>query len=211
MSEPTRLKICGNTTLEDARYAAGAMADYLGFIFFPGSPRFVSPAIAAEIIGWIEGPEKVGVFVNQSVTEVNGIIDKTGIDLAQLHGDETPEYARKIKKPVIKALRLKSKDDFQQLPRIIEEWQDVASYLLFDAFHAVKYGGTGEKSDWDALSVNRPDFPFFLAGGITTDNVSEAVQKLRPFAIDLTSSLESTPGIKDLDKMERFFDRWHAL
>lgn len=211
MNQRTHLKICGITRLEDARFAAGAMADYLGFVFYPGSPRHVTARTAAEIIGWIEGPEKVGVFVNQPAEEVNGIIERTGIDFVQLHGDETPEYARQIRKPVIKAFRVKESDDLDTLLKKTEPWKGVATFFMFDAWHDNKYGGTGQAWDWSRLSALSKVTPFFLAGGISAHNVEDAVSGASPYAVDLSSSIESAPGVKDFEKMQAFFDRWNEV
>ena len=209
--QQTRLKICGITNLEDARYAAGAMVDYLGFIFYPGSSRYVRPREAAEIIGWIEGIEKVGVFVNQSSDEINRVIERTGIDLVQLHGDEEPGDAVKIAKPVIKSFRISENEDTGQLIEKIRLWDSVAAYFLFDAFDENRYGGTGKSWDWSILSDIPSDAPVFLAGGISSKNVEQAVSRVRPFAVDISSSIESEPGIKDFDKMQVFLDRWNEV
>lgn len=211
MNQKPLLKICGITNLEDARYAAGAMVDYLGFIFYPDSQRYITPRDAAEIIGWIEGPEKVGVFVNQPAEEVNRTIDRTGIDLVQLHGDETPESAAKISRPVIKTFRIQENEDIARLTGRLEQWKEVATYFMFDAFDKDRYGGTGKKWDWSILSNLHTDTSYFLAGGISKENVAEAVSMVRPFAIDLSSNVEMSPGVKDFDKLESFFERWNEI
>ena len=210
-NQQTRLKICGITNLEDARFAAGAMADYLGFIFYPGSARHVSPRTAAEISGWIEGPGKVGVFVNQPIEEVNSVIDRVGIDMVQLHGDESVDYARKVKKPVIKVFRVKGSENAADLEKTLENWKGVAAYFLFDAFDKKEFGGTGKTWDWSLMKCITCDTPFFLAGGISSDNVKNAVALLRPYAVDLSSTLEDRPGVKDFEKMQDFFDQWNEI
>ena len=206
-----KLKICGITTLEDARYVSGALADYLGFIFYERSPRYITPRNAAEIIGWIEGPQKTGVFVNQDAGHVNRVIEQTGIDLVQLHGDETPELASEINAPVIKTFRIREPDDIPVIRSEMKRWDGVAAFYLFDTKTDTLHGGTGRSWDWSLVHKLSPEKPFFLAGGIGADNVSEAIATGRPYAIDLSSSIETTPGIKDFDKMQHFFNRWSAL
>ncbi|MDG5766477.1 phosphoribosylanthranilate isomerase [Balneolales bacterium ANBcel1] len=207
----TKLKICGITSLEDARFAAGALADYLGFIFYPESPRHVTPRVAAEIAGWIEGIGLVGVFVNQAPDEINAVAERVGLDLVQLHGDEIPDDARSISKPVIKAFRIEEGETADSVQERIAPWRGVASYFLFDAYHSKRYGGTGKSWNWSVLSGLNSDTPFFLAGGISSDNVADAVSVAQPYAVDLSSSLEQSPGVKDFDKMQEFFDRWQEL
>lgn len=206
-----KLKICGITTLEDARFAAGAMADYLGFVFTSESPRFIHPRDASEISGWIEGPEKVGVFVNQPVDEVNRIVGRVGLDLVQLHGDEPVAYAEKIRVPVIKVFKIRQENDLPEIQKRMEEWDTVANFYLFDTRSDKMHGGTGETWNWSLLHQLAPDKPIFLAGGISAENVREAVQATRPFAVDLSSSLEESPGKKDFDRMQRFFEEWNEM
>ncbi len=206
-----KLKICGITTLEDARYAAGALADYLGFIFYQNSPRYITPRDAAEIIRWIEGPLKTGVFVNQPAAHVNQIIEQTGIDLVQLHGNETPEYATEINVPVIKAFHIRENVDIPGIRNEINRWEKHADFFLFDTKTDKMHGGTGLTWDWNLITRLSPRKPFFLAGGINAGNVADAVATGRPFAVDLSSSIEQSPGIKDFDKMQHFFDSWNVL
>ncbi|MBP3192413.1 phosphoribosylanthranilate isomerase [Natronogracilivirga saccharolytica] len=206
-----KLKICGITSLEDARFAAGALVDYLGFIFYPGSARYISPRNASEIISWIEGPKCVGVFVNQPADEINKVIKKTNIDLVQLHGDESPGFARSLDRPVIKAFRVKGPEQAGELSESISEWEDVAEYFLFDAHHDQLYGGTGSAWDWSIVNKLGHSTPFFLAGGINDENLKEAVSQVSPFGIDLSSSLEESPGVKDFDKIQSFVDVWNDL
>ena len=206
-----KLKICGITTLEDARFAAGALADYLGFVFTNESPRYILPRDAAEISGWLEGPEKVGVFVNQHQDEVNAISERVGLNLVQLHGDENVTYAREIHVPIIKVFRIRSATDLPDIKKEMKLWDDIASFYLFDSKNDNKRGGTGESWDWSMVNELSPEKPFFLAGGISHENVARAVETAAPFGIDLSSSLESSPGLKDFDKMHAFFDQWNEL
>ena len=206
-----KLKICGITSLEDARFVAGALVDYLGFVFYPGSPRFITPRDASEIIGWIEGPKSVGVFVDQPADEINDTIRRTNIDFVQLHGNESPEFARSLDRPVIKSFRIKDRKQINELSDKLREWENTADYFLFDAHHDKLYGGTGSTWDWSVISELKSEKPFFLAGGISHENVIEAVKQTSPYAIDLSSGLEMSPGIKDFDKIQSFVDIWNEL
>ncbi len=207
----TKVKICGLTTLEDARFVSGALADYLGFIFYPDSPRYVDPAKAGAIINWLEGPGKVGVFVNQPLDDVNSISRQTGVDYVQLHGNESPDYCALVDKPIIKAFHIEKDTDREKLQNDIEPYLDHIEYLLFDTKINGKWGGTGETFNWDILTEISNDKPFFLSGGINPENVEEAIQTVAPYAIDLSSGLEESPGLKDFDKIELFFDRMRDI
>jgi phosphoribosylanthranilate isomerase len=206
-----KLKICGITNLADARFCAGAGADYLGFIQYTKSPRFVSPRTAHDIIEWVYGPETVGVFVNASVEEVNASIDIAGFDLAQLHGDESPWECSQIQVPVIKAFRIRPDIDLDTQRRTIEEYMPFVSYILLDTHHPDLYGGTGASFDWSVAELLSRDFPLFLAGGLDIENIESAIRRVQPFAIDVSSGLEERPGIKDMDKLTAFFDRFESL
>ncbi len=202
----TKVKICGITTLEDARFLAGAMADYLGFIFYPGSPRFVEPAKAGAIINWIEGPQKVGVFVNQPLDDVNRISTQTGIDLVQLHGNESPEYCNLIDKPLIKAIHIDKDSTVDSIERVISKYESSVDYLLFDTKTESLWGGTGQTFDWNLLDELTTEIPLFFSGGLNHRNIEKAIERFKPYAVDLSSSLEESPGLKNFDKIEQFFD-----
>ena len=202
----TKVKICGLTNLEDARFAAGAMADYLGFIFYDQSPRYIEPGEAGAIINWIEGPEKVGVFVNQPLDEVNQIAKETGLDIVQLHGNETLEYCQLIDKPIIKVIHISPDTDVDELRARVALYSEVASYLLFDSKIDGLWGGTGQTFDWNILNDITGDKPFFLSGGLNPGNVKEAINAVQPFAIDLSSGLEEKPGLKDFEKIEHLME-----
>jgi phosphoribosylanthranilate isomerase len=202
----TLVKICGLTTLEDARFAAGALADFLGFIFYPDSPRYIDPAKAGAIINWLEGPQKVGVFVNQPLDDVNSIAKQTGIDMVQLHGNESPDYCSLVEKPVIKVFHITNEKNAEQLKDEIKPYLDRVDYLLFDSKTDELWGGTGQTFDWSILNDIKKEKPFFLSGGLHPGNVDEAVRGVQPTGIDLSSGLEDSPGLKDFDKVEQFFD-----
>jgi phosphoribosylanthranilate isomerase len=207
----TRVKICGLTTLEDARYASGAMADYLGFIFVPGSKRYVNPDQAAAIIAWIEGPEAVGVFMNQPLDDVIDIVNKTGVRLVQLHGQESVEYCSLMPVPVIKSISVDFDDTTDSLTEKMRPYEGVVNYFLFDTSKDGQSGGTGYTFDWDILLNLYTETPWFVAGGIGPDNVGAVVKKLQPFGVDANSKLESEPGTKQLEKFEMFFDEIRAI
>jgi phosphoribosylanthranilate isomerase len=202
----TRVKICGITTLEDARYCAGAGADYLGFIQYPQSPRYISPGQSREILEWIYGPEPVGVFVNESAENVNRICDEAGFAIAQLHGHESPEDVAAIEVPVIKSFRVQHDAASEQIRVLMDDYRDVADFFLLDTHHTSLWGGTGESFNWRVARELATEFPLFLAGGISAANVGEAIDTMRPYAIDLSSSVESEPGVKDFDRLTAFFD-----
>lgn len=202
----TRIKICGLTKLEHVRYASGAMADYLGFIFYEKSPRYISPREAAVMISWTEGPGCVGVFVDQTLDDVNEIARQTGIDYVQLHGNETPEYCTLMTKPVIKAFRIHPEMSRSDLVDIVRPYLPHVDFLMFDTYSPDAAGGTGKMFNWDILKGWKPGKPFFLSGGLSRGNIGKAVETVRPYAIDISSSLETAPGIKDFDKMDIFFD-----
>lgn len=202
----TNVKICGITRLEDARFASGALVDYLGFIFYPDSPRYVEPAKAGAIINWLEGPMTVGVFVNQPLDDVNSTVRQTGIDLVQLHGNESPEYCALVDKPVIKVFHIPEGKTAAQLKAEMEPFNEVADYYLFDTKIDGIWGGSGKSFDWNILKDVSADKPFFLSGGLNTHNIRKAIETVNPTSVDLCSGLEESPGLKDFDKVERFFD-----
>lgn len=207
----TKVKICGLTTLEDARFASGALADYLGFIFYPDSPRFIEPAKAGAIINWLEGPEKVGVFVNQPLDDVNSIAKQTGIDLVQLHGNESPEYCGLVEKPVIKAFHISENKTSEELISEINPYRDIVEYFLFDTKSEGLWGGTGKTFDWTILNSVADEIPFFLSGGLNPDNIESAIKTVHPTVVDLSSGLEESPGLKDFDKIEAFFEKMRTI
>lgn len=207
----TRLKICGITTLEDARFASGALCDYLGYIFYSQSPRYIEPAKAAAITEWVEGPDNVGVFVDENIDEVNDIAHRAGMDLVQLHGTETPEYCRLIDKPIIKTFRVDGEMKENEIHHAIEPYLEVADYLLFDTKDADNWGGTGKTFDWNILKDLGKDIPFFLAGGLNASNVRRAINTVAPYAVDISSGIELEPGIKDFDKINNLVEEMREI
>ena len=197
-----RVKICGITDVEDALHAVGAGADALGFVFHDKSLRYVSPEHAKEIIGALPSfVQTVGLFVNSEAGFINGISDRCGLDIVQLHGDEPPEYCELIRRRVIKAFRV----------RDVKSLDTVRNYrvagILLDAYSPHAYGGTGLTFDWEFARRVSEHGPIILAGGLTPDNVREAVNKVTPYAVDVSSGVESDPGRKDPQKVSDFIRR----
>jgi phosphoribosylanthranilate isomerase len=198
-----RVKICGITQLEDALAAAEAGADALGFNFYAKSPRCVSLAKAAGILKKLPPfVGRVGVFVNPTQGEVERALSSMRLDWLQFHGDEDFDFVSRFPADmVIKAFRVKGKADLKGFNPFVGS----AAFLL-DAHHAGAYGGTGKVFSWDLALEAKKRFgrPVILAGGLTPENVAEAVRKVKPWAVDTASGVESAPGKKDKDKMRRF-------
>lgn len=201
-----KVKFCGITSLHDARFASGAMADYLGFIFYDESPRYLDPAKAGAIINWIEGPKFVGVFVNQPLDDVNMIAKQTGVDYVQLHGKENCDYCQLVEKPIIKTIHVAKDDAASDLKARIEPFADCVDFLLFDTKVGGKWGGTGQSFNWSLLEDVAGELPFFLSGGLSSGNIRAACRKVQPYAVDVSSGIEAEPGVKDYDKIESFME-----
>jgi phosphoribosylanthranilate isomerase len=200
----TRVKICGVTTLADARFAAGAGADYVGFVQHDKSPRYIEPARAKDIIEWLYGPEPVGVFVNARHEQVEVASALAGFRLVQLHGSETPEFCREISLPVIKSFALEPDETAAELCERMDAYVGSADYALIDTYSPDEHGGTGRVNRFSELAGVRYPLPIFLAGGLTAATVSGVVKLLDPFAVDVSSGVEESPGIKDFDKIDAF-------
>lgn len=202
----TRVKICGITNEEDAMQAVEAGADALGFVFFKESPRNVSHERARGIIEKVPAfVNTVGVFVNEPAWRVEEIMRLTGLDVAQLHGDESPEECSKFRR-VIKALRVEKMTDLEPMSKY-----RVSAFLL-DAYSKGEYGGTGRVFNWDIAVEASKYGNIVLAGGLGPDNVADAVRHVRPFAVDVSSGVELEKGIKDHEKVRQFIRRArHAL
>jgi len=194
------VKVCGITRLEDAVAAVDAGAGAIGFVFWPESPRFVDPyrarAIAAELPPFVTA---VGLFVNQPLAYVNGVAALVRLGAAQLHGDETPAFAAGVAAPVIRALPVDA----------AAAWPAGAT-LLLDAHDPVKRGGTGRTIDWAAAADVAARRRVLLAGGLTPDNVADAIARVRPFGIDVSSGVERAPGVKDHQRLRALFEAVHA-
>lgn len=197
-----KVKICGITNLEDALTAVEAGADALGFVFCAASPRHVFPEQATEIIRNLPPfVQTVGLFVNEDGGTVNAIADQCGLDVVQLHGEETPEYCGSIRRRVIKAFRVKDMTTLDVLPQY-----HVAGYLL-DTWSPAAHGGTGKTFNWDiAAEAVQRGRRIVLAGGLTPENIAESIRQVRPYGVDVSSGVESAPGRKDAAKIRRFVE-----
>jgi len=218
----TKVKICGITNAEDARFCSELGADFLGFVFVRSSPRYIGPERAAEILldcgsascrfhsrrqsrrqpqlccglesgDSVAAVQTVGVFRDESPQTIREIVEEVGLDFVQLHGSESDDDVRAIGLPVIKAFRV---------DRALPDTASSADWLMFDSG-----GGTGRTFDWSLLATYPRTKPFFLAGGITPGNVADAIRAVRPDAIDVASGVESAPGIKDFVKVKELFDQ----
>lgn len=202
-----RVKICGITRLEDALFAVNAGADALGFVFYDKSPRHVAaPQAAVMCCALPPFVTRVGLFVDASPDRVKGILQAVSLDLLQFHGDETPAYCAQFGKPYIKAIRIHAATDLLKYAANFA----TASGLLLDAYVPGIPGGTGETFDWSLVPKECPK-PLILSGGLTPDNVSEAIKQTRPWAVDVSSGVESAKGIKDIHKVAQFIANAKAL
>jgi phosphoribosylanthranilate isomerase len=192
------VKVCGITRLTDALYAVEQGATALGFIFWPRSPRAVSPERAAEIVA--ELPPSIttfGVFVNEPIEGIRAMVAKTGITAVQLHGDEPPAYADALEWPLIRAV------DADDVEDACGAWSE-QTVLLLDTIDPVRRGGTGVPVDWRLAADVARRRRIVLAGGLTPDSVSTAIHAVRPYGVDVSSGVESSPGVKDFGKVARF-------
>lgn len=200
MANPqTKVKVCGMTQLQDAEFAVEQGADAVGFIFYKKSPRSITMKEAREIISKLPPfVDTVGVFVNESADRVNKVADYCGLDMVQLHGEESPAFCRKIRRRVIKAFRV---IDLQSLKQM--EKYPVSGFLL-DTFCADLHGGTGKTFDWNLALPAKKMGSVILAGGLTPRNIGRAIRQVRPYGVDVCSGVEKTPGIKDPEKVREF-------
>lgn len=199
----TLVKICGITNPDDASIALECGADMLGFIFYEKSPRFINPENAGKIISGLKIKYKfksVGVFVNTPAEYIEDVIRISGLDILQFHGEESPSFIQQFNREKIKAFRIKDGSEIINIKKYSS-----ADFFLLDTFSMSAYGGTGEVFNWDILTDIDFRDKLFLSGGISSSNVIEAVNVIRPYALDLCSSLEKEPGIKDRDKLVNFF------
>ena len=196
----TRVKICGFTQVNEAVTAAELGVDAIGLVFYPASPRHVSIDQAIKIVSALPAfVSVVGLFVDESESIIRDIINQVPIDCLQFHGNEQAEDCRRYNKPYMKAVRMKEGINMTQ---ISEQYHD-ASALLLDAYHPAIKGGSGQQFDWD-LIPKQCSLPIVLAGGLDQDNVKQAIQSVKPYALDVSSGVELEKGIKDVAKMAAF-------
>ena len=198
-----RVKICGITNLEDALLATALGADALGFIFFAKSPRKVAPETAREIIAQLPPfVASVGVFVDEKAAVVRDLAARVRLDWVQLHGQESPGYCRNLGRKVIKGFRIQDEDSLRQLA----DYQDAVQALLLDTYKKGQVGGTGEVFDWHLAREAKKFGRIILAGGLTSENVAQAIAIAGPAAVDAASGTEAAPSRKDPTKLRAFFE-----
>jgi phosphoribosylanthranilate isomerase len=201
-----QVKICGITSVEDAQAAVDAGADALGFVFYPPSPRYVTPEQADWIIRTLPPfVTTVGLFVDVTLDTVNATAARCGLDRIQLHGHETAEFCHQVTKPVIKAFRIKNAESLTPLPGY-----KVSAYLLDAYVDGALPGGTGASFSWKLAARVKPYGPVILAGGLTPENVEVAIAQTHPYGVDVSTGVERAPGIKDHGKVRQFIARAKA-
>lgn len=204
-----RIKICGITQLDQGYAIAQLGATMLGFICVPSSPRYVPSEKISNILNNLpKSIQTIGVFANTSIEQIYQIVLETGLTGVQLHGNESPDFCDRLRQmlpqiELIKALRIKCSATLLQT----QDYFNSIDALLLDAYHPQHLGGTGKTLDWQSLQQFSPSCSWFLAGGLTPDNIQEALQQLKPDGIDLSSGVERSPGDKDLEKVKQLFDR----
>ncbi|EFA71977.1 N-(5'phosphoribosyl)anthranilate isomerase [Raphidiopsis brookii D9] len=208
-----RIKICGITQPQQSLAITQLGATALGFICVPSSPRYVSiEQINLATSHVPDHVEKIGVFANSSIFEITKVVSSSSLTGVQLHGDETPLFCEELRQvlpniELIKAFRVRSWEQLETTPN----YSSCVDTFLLDAYHPQQLGGTGKTLDWQVLQSFRPNLPWFLAGGLTPDNVTTALTQIHPDGIDLSSGVERSPGDKDLDKVALLFSRINQL
>jgi phosphoribosylanthranilate isomerase len=196
----TRIKICGITRLEDAKASVRAGCDALGFVFYKESPRYIAldafKVIVKELPPFVT---KTGLFVNADPAEIEEAIQSGLVNVLQFHGDETPDFCRQFNFPYIKAVAVSSSVDLIQYAKDFHD----AEALLLDTYHEHLKGGTGQTFDWNLIPQTLSK-PIVLAGGLTVDNVKEAIKKVKPYAVDVSGGVEESKGIKNSLKIQAF-------
>ena len=203
MERPLFVKICGVKRVEDAVFSIKAGADAVGMVFYEHSPRCVDLEEAVEIsrrVHMVRGMV-VGVFVNENPVHINEIARRVSLDMVQLHGDESPEVAEEIEFPIIRAFRVKERLPLEEM----HAWARHVRMFLLEG-HSDRYGGAGAQLDPAVLRKMYFPYPFIRAGGLTPENVADRVRLLRPFGVDVSSGVESSPGVKDQEKIKRFIE-----
>jgi phosphoribosylanthranilate isomerase len=211
----TKIKICGIKTINDALAAVDAGADLIGFNFYPKSPRYVEVGMCRNIMSVLRQIGKVtcvGVFVNASVGEILATMDTLGLNLAQLHGGESPEMLKVLDGKAFKAIRLSPESVETSVYPFLQSVPESASpAVLVDAAVKGVYGGSGVTADWNGAAELAKKYSLLLAGGLTPENVCEAVRQVKPWGVDVASGVESAPGVKDPSRMKAFVQAVKSL
>lgn len=195
------VKICGITRPQDAELASGLGAAALGFVFWPDSPRYLAPEAASRIARRVPPSVlKVGVFVDEDLDKIRGIMDAVGLDVAQLHGRETPEDCRRLGRRIFKGVGMTDSGS------VDVSGFDADVVLLVDAHDSTRHGGTGRTVNWDAAREIAGTRRTILAGGLNAGNIKLAVRSVRPYGVDVSSGVESAPGVKDPVRLRSFFE-----
>ncbi len=202
-TRPVRIKVCGITRSADAQVFDAMNIDYLGFNFHPASKRFIEPAAAAEIISGLKTAEPVGVFVDSNPERIEEIIRRTGIRMIQLHGSEGWEILACLSLPVIKAVPHSRLQNYGGLRAEWEKQKKHPDYFLVDTQAVGEFGGSGKPFDWSLIQSHPLPKPYFLAGGLGPENLEAALRATKPFAVDLNSKVETSPGIKSVDLVKQ--------
>ncbi|MEL6814388.1 MAG: phosphoribosylanthranilate isomerase [Cyanobacteria bacterium J06598_3] len=207
------VKICGITAVEQGRAIAQLGASALGYICVKKSPRYMTPEAIAPIISAVPDVEHFGVFANAPLLDIITATKTAGFTVIQLHGDETPATCQLLRDALehsnipniqlVKAFRVRTAEDLE----MALTYEPYVDRLLLDAYHPDQLGGTGETLDWPTLKSFTPRLPWFLAGGLNPDNITEALAQLSPNGIDLSSGVERSPGDKDLEKVRQLFEQ----
>ena len=198
-STATRIKVCGLTRAEDLASLAGLEIDFVGLVFVPSSPRFLSREKAAELAPLVPGEiKKVGVFANQDKSLISSLSREVGLDVLQFHGEESAEFCLSFGLPFFKALNVTGP----------VSWENTVAYrpgkILLDSSSRARSGGTGITFDWSLALGDRKGMDLILAGGLNPENVGEAIRLVKPWGVDVSSGVESAPGVKDMEKIHRF-------
>lgn len=208
MNPTFQLKVCGLTRIDQILDLISMNIDFLGFIFYKQSPRYVLNHLSLEAISKIPHHHKVGVFVNESLDKIIEIIEKVDLNLVQLHGDESDEYVTELKKrinpniKIIKVFRIGT--TIENIESRIQNLQTIVDYILFDT-DSKSFGGTGKQFNWSLLNEFKIEIPYFLSGGISEENFDKTrILLQQPFALDINSKFESEPGIKNLERIKLF-------
>ncbi len=204
-----KIKICGITNITDAEYAIKKGATHLGFILYSKSPRYCSPKTVAKIIATIPNSIiTVGVFVNDSVNVINSVVEQTGLTCVQLHGSESIKVCQQITVPVIKAFRVATAANLNEICNYV----GFVDTILLDTYVAGQSGGTGQTFNWNLAVMSKQwNIPLFLSGGLTPENVIDAIQFVQPYGVDVASGTEQSPGKKSQDKLSKFIQSIKSL